>query len=393
MPFDSEEVKSGVNVLLLDENKNVVKVFDQYISLNWAERFIGPGDFELVLPANKEYFEIIKEDRLLSINQSDQYMIIEKIVTSTDPEEGDTMTVTGRTVDSILDRRIIIPSFTIYGSISNGIKKCVNDNAINPSNPKRKIPGLSYDQNGDLSILDQTIEKTEVGKIGLLEQIIKFCSEYSIGFKCVPTEEGFAFTLYTGTDRSWDQSDNPYVVFSKKYENLISTNYAKSSGDYKTVCYVTAEIEWTTKTTVGELNGYNITVTQDHVEDVTQEAFITETDGLGRRETIIESNIDKPEGYENFENKYNWAEYIKQVYQSGLNELYGLSKVEALDGELDGFGQFKYGKDFFLGDVVQVENEYGIDKKCRVSEFVISVDSSGMSYVPTFEFLDDKEEK
>lgn len=50
---------------------------------------------------------------------------------------------------------------------------------------------------------------------------------------------------------------------------------------------------------------------------------------------------------------------------------------------------FRYGSDFFKGDIVQVTNEYGIEAKTRIVEFVISQDVNGIDTYPTFETVDD----
>ena len=46
--------------------------------------------------------------------------------------------------------------------------------------------------------------------------------------------------------------------------------------------------------------------------------------------------------------------------------------------------QFVYKKDFNIGDVVQVVNEYGQEATSRVTEIVISQDENGESLNPTF---------
>ena len=46
---------------------------------------------------------------------------------------------------------------------------------------------------------------------------------------------------------------------------------------------------------------------------------------------------------------------------------------------IDGSRQFVYKKDFNIGDVVQVVNEYGQEATSRVTEIVISQDENGES--------------
>ncbi len=53
----------------------------------------------------------------------------------------------------------------------------------------------------------------------------------------------FVFELYAGFDRSYDQTENPYVIFSPKFENIINSNYIESKASLKTVTLVGGEGE------------------------------------------------------------------------------------------------------------------------------------------------------
>lgn len=48
---------------------------------------------------------------------------------------------------------------------------------------------------------------------------------------------------------------------------------------------------------------------------------------------------------------------------------------------------FKYGDDFFLGDVVQIEDEYGNEGKVRIIEVITSVNNEGAFIYPTFKSI------
>ena len=75
-----------------------------------------------------------------------------------------------------------------------------------------------------------------------------------------------------------------------------------------------------------------------------------------------------------------------------LHYLYTLqdnSRVKNFEGEVDAVRMFVYGKDFFIGDVVQISNEYGIEGSARVMEFIKSDDASGSKAYPTFQAIQD----
>ena len=48
---------------------------------------------------------------------------------------------------------------------------------------------------------------------------------------------------------------------------------------------------------------------------------------------------------------------------------------------------FKYGEDFFIGDIVQIANEYGNEGSAYISELVISNSEEGLSIYPTFKTI------
>ena len=54
----------------------------------------------------------------------------------------------------------------------------------------------------------------------LYDVIQKICEEQGIGFKITLNDEKqFVFELYAGSDRSYDQTENPYVI-SVSYTHL-----------------------------------------------------------------------------------------------------------------------------------------------------------------------------
>jgi hypothetical protein len=58
--------------------------------------------------------------------------------------------------------------------------------------------------------------------------------------------------------------------------------------------------------------------------------------------------------------------------------------VEKFEGSIDPNGLYLINRDYFLGDLVQIENEAGIKAAPRITEIIYSEDSGGVSVVPTF---------
>ena len=68
----------------------------------------------------------------------------------------------------------------------------------------------------------------------------------------------------------------------------------------------------------------------------------------------------------------------------GKEQLSLLQKTQNFEGEIEANGIFKLNQDYFLGDIVQIENEKGITATPRIIEIIYSEDANGISVVPTF---------
>lgn len=386
-------------ILILNENRDLIHIFDDFASFIWTERFLGAGEFELKIPASIDAMDVLKPGNLTSIHESEELMIIEEVTTDITMDEGPMLVVTGRSLPSILDRRVILEATTvkdlngmtqniidgisISGSLQNGIKTLLTKCVINPKDTNRRIPNFTFIESRDPAITSLEVDASYRGD-NLYDVVYDLCNTNKIGFRVLPTDNGgFSFELYNGTDRSWNQNALPYVVFSSDYENLVSTNYLKNTKEYKNDVYVEKVIR-TTKTTYE--NGNATTETEDI--STFEEVYTNATSGLNRRENVINPSISYPDPEKEEDKGRNYSAEIRDAGKESLNET---KVIEAIDGELESDMQFSYGVDYFIGDIVQVVNEYGIEATCRITEYVIAYDSSGETKIPTFEFINDDE--
>ena len=122
-----------INISVLDSDFGSIGILDKYSSFIWTDRYSDAGDFELCLPVTAKYAQDIKEDMFLSIPTSDRTMIVESIKIITDREEGNTYNITGKSLESILDRRIVWKQTQVSGSVQNAIHLLIDDAIINPA--------------------------------------------------------------------------------------------------------------------------------------------------------------------------------------------------------------------------------------------------------------------
>jgi hypothetical protein len=84
-------------------------------------------------------------------------------------------------------------------------------------------------------------------------------------------------------------------------------------------------------------------------------------------------------------------EYDSQLAQRGTEDLTHFTNMYSFDGQVDTGTMYKYGEDFFMGDIVQFADEYGNESRSRVTEFIYSYSDNGVEAYPTFSVIESYE--
>lgn len=352
-----------MELLIMDENFAGVSTLDIFESLIWTDRYYACGDFEIYMPCSEKMLSTLKQDMYLYLRESEHIMIIEDIQIDTDVEDGAHLTVTGRSIESILDRRVIWNLTTLSGGLQAGIKQLLNENVISPSDPARAIPNLIFEDSTDSKITNLSLNAQYYGE-NLYDVICEVCESNEIGFKIILNDSNqMVFSLYAGTDRSYEQTENPYVIFSPGFDNLLNSNYISSKKTLKTVTMITGEGEGSDK------------------KKAVAECSNGAGSGLNRREMHTDaSGISQTDG----ENTISDEAYTALLQRQGIDELAQNTRTESFEGEVSSGRTYTYGTDYFMGDIVQNVNEFNIKATSRVTEYIMSQDESGIERYPTF---------
>ena len=355
--------------LVLNTKFEAVTILDVFESFIWTDRYSKCGDFEIYTSSDRQTIAALKEDFYIWTEDSEHIMIIENRKIITDVEEGNKLLVSGRSLESILDRRIVWNQILLDGYFQTQIKRLLTENVINPSDSNRKISNFIFEETDDPYILSLKVQVQYTGD-NLYEAICKLCESVSIGFKITLNNNNqFVFKLYYGEDRSYDQETNPYVVFSPSFENIINSNYYESKAGYKNVGLVAGEGEASDRRTV-----------------VVGESTSKE---LSRRELYVDAR-DISSTASNGDS-ISTSAYDDLLRQRGNERLNENKIVQAFDGQVETSQMYRYGEHYFMGDITQLENEYGMESKVRVTEFIRSVDKYGIDSYPTFEVIEERE--
>lgn len=344
--------------LVLNQLFETIFIVDQYESILWVDRYYEPGEFEIYTPVTEDILKNVVADNYLFFRESNKLMIVENTTIETNVEDGNHIKIVGRSLESLLDRRCILSTVNATGSLQTTIKSLITDNIISPTNSDRRIPNFIFEESSDKKVIDLTYEGQFKGET-LLDVIIAMCKSKDCGFKVVLNKDNtFVFSLYMGTDRSYNQEANDWVVFKPSFDNVISSNYKENHSESKTYCYIHGE--------------YSVSGSQR--EELRE---VGEGTGLSRREHYIDSSISKEDSM----SLDTWRAKLDEDGRASLSE----KKIKTeFEGECETNRMFKYDKDFFLGDVCQVANEYGKEAPSRVTEYMWSVSESGVENYPTF---------
>lgn len=350
-----------MNIYVLDTSFKVIDVIDEYISIIWTRRYFSYGDFELYLMASEKNLDIlsagnylVREQDIVSQSEFHNVMIISNRDIKTDVENGDNIIVTGYCLKSILKRRIISEQTTLSGMVENCITQLLIENLINPSVAERQISNFRLGTN--MIVNSNTMQRQITGD-NLSEAITEICMTYGYGYDVYIKNGKFVFYIYEGADRSYDQSENPYIIFSTEFDNLITSDYVQNNDNYANAAVVAGEGEG----------------------DERKKVTVGTASGLNRYEVWIDARNSSSNDGEISEN-----DYLNMLRQEGVEELSELTTTTSFEGEVDDTTNFVIGKDYFLGDCVQVENDYGISAKTRIIEVIESEDENGADIIPTF---------
>lgn len=357
-----------MELLVLNENFVAIDIIDTFESCIWTDRYNEYGDFELYISANSSHIPNLKKNNYLWSQDSEHVMIIDTHETDSDIEYGNKLIISGASLEWILDRRIIWKQTTISGSLQDGIKKLLTENVISPEITERKIDNFIFEESTDTRITELKAEAQFTGD-SLYEAIAALCAVAGIGFKIILNDKNqFVFKLYTGEDRSYSQNANPYVTFSPKFGNIINSNYYSTDMNLKTVTLVGGEGEGSDRKTV------------------VVEAKNGGGSGLSRREVFTDARdiSSTTEG-----GTISTSEYNSQLSQRGSENLEDYVSINTFDGEVESNYLYAYGRDFFMGDIVQLSDEYGNEKRTRITEYIRSYSNSGIEEYPTFTSIDD----
>ncbi|MDO4157217.1 MAG: siphovirus ReqiPepy6 Gp37-like family protein [Oscillospiraceae bacterium] len=349
-------------------------ICDSFCSLLWDVEYYQCGQFEIYIAANVQNLSIFQRGRIVGRDDDRQhYGIIETVSLETDAENGDYLTITGRFLMSLLSRRIIYPalSFSTMTTYRDIVQTAVLQNGMQSGN--RLLPGLQLGAVSG-SCWEQTA-RLQVSYDNLMDWIYKICeiTGGTANIRLVETAGNSGFytmqlELSDGTDRSILQENNPHMVFSDGYNNLLRFDYAVNAAVQTNAAYVFGAGEGADRkhtlyyngTEPSQLHRYEVYV---DAKDIAQE---TQNEA---GETILIPDAD----------------YFGLLEERGTENLVPVSEACESTIATDSL-QYQYNKDYFVGDYMTVEHTcFGLQQpKIQLVGMIESFDQNGRGLTPTF---------
>lgn len=339
-------------------------LLNQFTALTWTSRTTTFGGFELWCPMLPENSELLKPDNLLWIG-GDELGVIETIQKSTDEQGGTILQVSGRFIESWLERRIIWGQYSGTEVVSNHLRNLVTMNAISPSDPKRKIPHLTLAV--DQSPLGPSVSFSD-SYSNLWTTALELANANSLFLRVkadVPEGE-LRFTILKGTNRSVEQSILPAVVLSTDLSDILTDSYTLDATTWCNMSLVAGAGEGVQRKT-SEING--------------------SLSGLSRRELFVDARdlqdyeeVITPEGTTRV--PIATSVYDGMLQERGKSKLGEVPLVESFDANIRMYGPraYEYGVDYFLGDRITMQDpNLGIQVSTEISEVQQSWDENGYS--------------
>lgn len=356
-----------MEVYILDSLLRRSQIIDEFESLIWTERMRAFGDFKLKVLATPENRTRLTVGSKLAMNLSYRVMILETVEDVTDSEGRASLSLTGRSLESILLDRIArttlddlteTPKWVITDTPANIARQIFHDICVlGLLDPGDVIPFVIEGSIFPADTIDEPADEitVEIDIANVYDVIRNLSESYGMGFRLVRNGDAsqLYWDVYMGSDRSTQQSTLPAVIFSPDLDNLQNVRELTSTALYKNVAYVFSPV------------GVEVVYPLDVDPDV---------EGFERRVLSIKADdiTDVDPGVAS-----------AKMIQRANEELSAHRNFRGFDGEIGQNSEYKYQTHYYLGDLTEIRNDIGTTSIMQVVEQIFSSDANGEKSYPT----------
>ena len=416
-----------MQIYILDKEYNLLSVIDKQEDIVFNKRFNDVGYCALKVACDAEMLELLKAGHYIFRFDDDMICKIVKPQLDTNVEQGDYITVDAEDMNNILAGRIVRWEVAYSGTVAGFIKRLIVENVISPQQSRRRIENFYFDDSNFAEFTEKIDVPKGTATQDLLQLVVATCKTYNYGFRVsldIETRR-LRFRLVRGKNKATMDADE-YVEFSPNFANIISSHYAEDESNYKNVVYVGYKSADKDDENVYLLSLYegqdegkpepqgeerretyaDATGTSREIDVATLQTIFngsvkrspatqgTETNGYyyitagGKEEKVATFEITTSEGQSTEKITVTDYTYLLLIRAAGRNKLAEHIKTQEFNGEVDTIDTYEYKKDYDLGDVVKIANEYGIEAAAQIAEVTESENAdSPYTVEPRFEYL------
>ena len=212
--------------------------------------------------------------------------------------------------------------------------------------------GISQVKLGELKGIGTSVTVTATGdNLGDKLYEIEKTQELSHRLRYDYLNNDLIFEVWKGKDRTDDQTENSWAIFSDSFYNVKNAVYDRDESEYKNFAYVAGEGEGSARVIVG-------VDLRSSADEERRELYVDARD--------LQSTYQDDAGDEH---TYTADQYRALLRQRGLEKLAEYQKIETVNSDVDPNANLTYGVDFDLGDLCTYRYaDVGIETTKRITE-------------------------
>lgn len=313
--------------------------------VRFTEDLYNTGDWSMELSGYQEGADFLRQGHLISFRSGDIYLWgIIRGISDDNSGMGVSLVRTGDDLKGYLKQRICLYSKggdvegfdTVKGSTEAVMKHYVRNNLVSPANALRAIPKLTIAENRNRGAPDDKY-MARFNKLTDLLSEVGQAQKLGYAIEMDIAAGNLVFDVIQGKDRTAWQDELPRVVFDVNLRTARNSRHLSDLESYRNAFYTTksgarTEAEATTLL---------------HFREGEEEPA-----GISRYETQISVSVDD-----------TVADIAGEMQNLARKEMTNFERDDTFTLELG--GGFVYGRDYFLGDFVTIQ-----DRFMRISEDV-----------------------
>lgn len=365
-----------MDLVTLDDTSYLpAQMVENYDSLIWSERYNTVSDFQITTGKIEQFMDLLPEGTFLSLRESTEPMVVETHKIERKKNAPAVLTITGRGLESIFDRRVALPGLTpgladwaVAAKIPSDVayfiaeKICVEgildtDDIFEPGiiqliTPSDYLTSTGPTKNfvvpkGNLLSQMLTLLQTEAKADPTTTPATPAVVQHGIRGRRPATAGAMGIEIYTGTDRS------ATVRFDGARQLLNDGTYLFSKVGSATDAYV-----------LGPALTYNMSKTTTPASGINRRVILVDATGS----SLTDGNVLAAQGNTSLAEARETA-----IFDGSINE---------------DINPYTYGVDYGLGDIVRLVGDYGLVENARVTEFIRAKDATGVKRYPTLTTID-----